>query len=102
VIYILKVGLITADEVMYAGGMWNTNNDLYYLYNGMNYWTMSPYEWYSAGKNAIVFLVLKGNLTSNGGGVSNTALGLRSVINLRSDVSFSSGNGLQDSPFIVS
>jgi hypothetical protein len=40
--YSLKVGLITADEVEFAGGK-NENNTSYYLYNGQNYWTMSPY-----------------------------------------------------------
>ena len=48
----LKVGLITADEVEFAGGK-NADNKQYYLYNGQNYWTMSPNYWSSgyAGEN---------------------------------------------------
>jgi len=40
-IYSLKIGLITADEVEFAGGKSATNN-AYYLYNGQKYWTMTP------------------------------------------------------------
>ena len=36
------VGMITAEEMAYAGGvMWQTNNS-YYLYNGVNSWSFSP------------------------------------------------------------
>ena len=38
-----KVGLITYDEVIYAGGYYNKSNSSYYLYNGTyTVWTMSP------------------------------------------------------------
>lgn len=36
------VGLITADEVSYAGGRQGMMNKLYYLYTGQTYWTLSP------------------------------------------------------------
>ena len=36
-----KVGLITADEVAYAGGVYY-NDSNYYLRIGVHYWTMSP------------------------------------------------------------
>ena len=36
------IGLLSTDEVMYAGGKYGTNNNTYYLYNGNNYWTLSP------------------------------------------------------------
>ena len=44
-IYTLKVGLITADEVAYAGGKALFFNNLYYLNNDQNYWTITPAEW---------------------------------------------------------
>lgn len=38
------VGLITADEVKAAGGVWNSGSNLeYYLYKGSGYWTLTPY-----------------------------------------------------------
>jgi len=97
-VYTLKVGLITADEVAYAGGVWGTNNNRYYLYNGQYYWTMSPYLW--NGSKANVFYVNSGGDLSNWN-VNNTTPGLRPVINLKSDTTFSGGNGTQTSPFVV-
>ena len=35
------IGLISADEVAFAGGVYGTNNTSYYLYTGQNYRTMS-------------------------------------------------------------
>ena len=36
------VGLITADEVAMAGGVYGSNNSSYYLYTGQSYWSGSP------------------------------------------------------------
>ena len=36
------VGLITSDEVMYAGGYGVNSNNTFYLYTGDNFWFMSP------------------------------------------------------------
>ena len=43
------VGLITADEVAMAGGVYKTNNSLYYLYTNQFYWLGSPYYSLSRG-----------------------------------------------------
>ena len=37
-----KVGLITYDEVVYAGGYYGKNNTSYYLRRSGGFWTMSP------------------------------------------------------------
>ena len=42
------VGLITADEVAMAGGTNDTDNSSYYLYTNQNYWSGSPYYFYSS------------------------------------------------------
>ena len=97
-VYTLKVGLITADEVEFAGGK-NANNTSYYLYNGQNYWTMSPIYW--NGRAAVVFYVYSsGSLGSSG--VHGT-IGLRPVINLKAGTLFATGgNGTQSNPYVVS
>ena len=94
-VYTLKVGLITADEVEFAGGK-NANNTSYYLYNGQNYWTMSPCYWLGF---ATVFYV-PSNCHLSAGNVNST-YGLRPVINLKADVTFSSGNGTLNNPYAV-
>ena len=86
------VGLITADEVAYAGGVYNTNNSKYYLYNGNNYWTMSPAHF----GGAIEFgLYPSGNLGVN---VVSPIGGIRPVITLNGSTKLE-GTGTKDNPF---
>ena len=97
--YMLKIGLITSDEVMYAGGI-NSDNFLYYLYNGQNYWTMSPYYW--AGNHSILFFVdIYGYLGNEFANVNWTGSSLRPVINLISNISIFGGKGTKDNPYII-
>jgi len=101
-VYMLKVGLITADEVSYAGGLLNGQNQTFYLYNGQKYLTMTPHQWRywdSWGCSCIFMIRDNGSLTYE---QVSTASNYRPIINLRSDVTFLSGNGLQSSPYIVS
>ncbi len=87
------VGLITADEAVYAGN-WAGNTG-YYLYTGQVYWTLSPYHF--SGDCAGVFGL------NDGLGYINvdTYHGVRPVINLKSDTIFSRGNGTSSNPYIV-
>ena len=93
------IGLITADEVAYAGGVYGTNNTSYYLYTNSVYWTMSPCRF--SGGTASVFSVTSTGQLSNAL-VTITVLGVRPVINLKSNIQFSEGNGTSDKPFVVS
>ena len=94
------IGLITADEVAYAGGVYVTSNTSYYLYTGQDYWTMSPYYFGRSSAYANVFRVRSaGQLSYN---CVNRALGVRPVINLKSSVQFSEGNGTSETPLVVS
>ncbi len=95
--YTLKVGLITSDEVMYAGGK-AANNTAYYLYNGQYYWTMSPNSWGDGG--AGVFVVTSNGFLDIYWSVYYT-FGVRPIINLKADTTFSSGNGTLNDPYIV-
>ena len=93
------IGLITADEVAFAGGVSNKTNSRYYLYNNADYWTMSPAYFYSAGNGAGMFVVWSyGSLDH--WYINNTTPGVRPVINIRSDISLT-GTGSQNDPFIV-
>ena len=92
------IGLISADEVMFAGIPYydngsNTNN---YLYTGQNYWTMSPY-WFYNYTAAVFYVGSNGYLDYSA--VSN-AFGVRPVINLHSDVQIT-GSGSSSDPFKV-
>ena len=91
-----SIGLISADEVAYAGGGWTINNTSYYLCTNSSYWTMSPYL-YSAD-NAYVFAV------NANGGLNNTSVygttGVRPVINLKANVTIT-GSGTTTDPYQV-
>ena len=41
-------GLITADEIVLAGGKYNTDNSAFYLNNNMAYWAGSPRRFYGS------------------------------------------------------
>jgi len=92
------VGLITIDEVTFAGGLHGLyNNTSYYLYNGATYWSFTPYVWNSLGDEAIVWSVNSGKLNS---GNVNDSYGVRPVISLKADVKFT-GDGTIDNPYKI-
>ncbi len=91
------VALITLDETILAGGKIRTNNYKYYLHIDKSFWTMSPYSF----SNDIVPRVAFAGLAPNGLYLS-TSLGLRPVVNLSSDVLYSSGTGTEEDPYKVS
>ena len=98
-VYNLKVGLIMADEIAFAGGKYDSENSNYYLYNGKSYWTMSPYHWASVSRYTGVFRTAEnGKLIYIG--VHGTT-GVRPVINLKADIQISGGNGTLENPYIV-
>ena len=94
------IGLITADEVAYAGGVSEINNNSYYLHTTQDYWTMTPF-WYGSWEGAGVFAVYSsGDLSKSI--VDSTTLGVRPVVNLKADTQFSVGDGTASNPFVVS
>ena len=90
------VGLITADEVAMAGGVYGTSNSSYYLYTNQKYWSESPS--YSDLGN-VVFIV------NSSGSLDNTQVavnyGVRPVISLSSKAKLS-GSGTYDDVYTVS
>ena len=96
-LYTVKIGLITADEVMFAGGVWNNNNTSYYLYTGQTYWTMSPFTFSSFGYAYVFIVNLNGNLYH--WDVAST-YGVRPVLNLSADVTLT-GTGTMSDPYVV-
>ena len=93
----IPIGLITADEVIMAGLPRSGSTTSNYLYTGQNYWTMSPYYYYG---NAVVFIVWSdGDLNSTY--VNSTTVGVRPVINLKSSVQITGGNGSSSNPYVI-
>lgn len=94
-----KIGLITASEVRLAGGVLDSSsvtNIYYYLYNGNDYWTMTPRN-YDIGE-VIYGVNSDGNLSSLA--ALNSSY-VRPVISLKSGLTYS-GSGTKNDPFTVS
>ena len=100
--------LMTADEVSFAGGVYQQKALTWYYYNSANgsstgslwWWLMSPYFW--NGSNADVFFVHGSNgpgylLNSYVGGTGT----VRPVISLKSDVLYKLGDGSAESPYEI-
>ena len=99
------VGLVTADEVILAGG-WSSKNVNYYLYSGNYYWTMSPssfqqqyaYEHYVSHDGSTIS---REPVAGGGHGSVILSYGARPVLNLSSDV-LKNGNGTASDPYRIS
>lgn len=90
------IGLITADEVSYAGGLWSTGNNGYYLYTGQAYWTMSP-SYFDGSDAGVLAVNTNGDLHHKD---TNVIIGVRPVINLASNISFN-GTGTSTDPYKI-
>jgi len=107
-------GLMTADEVVFAGGRYGHYNLVaYYYFNtsggsstGSNYWwTMTPYEYTNCASELYCsgLFVVYGN---NNGGLGNAYVHanyvIRPVISLKKEVLVTGGSGTGNDPYIVS
>ena len=102
------IALMTADEISYAGGVYDKNSLTWYYYNSVkssstgsiNWWLISPFNWY--GNTAYTFLVY-GSTHSGvlGNSYVNNTLGVRPVISLKADVVYKSGDGTASSPYEI-
>ena len=95
------IGLILADEVVFAGGVSGTSNSNYYLYNEKDFWTFSPASFDSPYALASIWYVNKlGNLIS--GIKVGHSIAVRPVINLKADALIIKGDGSSLNPFVLS
>ena len=93
------VGLITADEVAMAGGVYGTSNSSYYLYTNQGYWSGSPYYFYSRGDLADEFYVDYSGVLRNYS--VDRVFGARPVVSLSSKAKLS-GSGTYNDVYTVS
>ena len=98
------VGLVTADEMSFAGAVYyqsnsSTINNKYYLYMGNNYWTMTPYAYDGIAR---VYFAVQNMSDGSGfsGGWSSNAFGVRPVITLNGNTTLQ-GTGTKNDPFVV-
>ena len=95
--YRLKVGLITADELAFAGEVGGTLNDGYLNpgENGVPYWSMTP-DAFSHGSARVW-----GEFDGLGSGDVDDRRAVRPVINVTTDNGFTSGDGTVENAYVI-
>ena len=93
------VGLITADEVAMAGGVYGSGNSSYYLYTNQHYWSGSPSNFGGSTAGAGEFRVSSSGYLSRNLVSSNA--GARPVVSLSSKAKLL-GSGTYSNPYTVS
>ena len=94
------IGLLTADEVAYAGGKQGYDNREYYLATNQTFWLASPSYFNSWRADARGWVVhTSGRLDP--WTLVTSGLGVRPVINLNSDTLVQEGNGTVSSPYVI-
>ena len=92
------IGLIALDEVLMGGGFGGQANANYYLYTGQDYWTVSPSQFVSNGDVGVEQVKVDGNI---GASDATYVEGVRPVINLKANTTFSKGDGSINLPYEV-
>jgi len=101
------IGLITADEVAMAGGVYGITNQNFYLYTKYSYFTLTAYDnsTYDLTRipsgEADLWVVKNGGMLYHTDTEDNYPHGLRPVINLKADTRIKKGHGTVNSPYIL-
>ena len=98
------IGLLSVDEVTYAGGVYGLDNPNYYLSNIDGFLTMSPSYLYRDKYDSYASLFTVHSNGYIGSDKAYNMLPVRPVINLRADIGItsSSQNGTKSNPYIIS
>ena len=98
----MYVSTLTGDEVVYAGGT-GDNNDQYYLINGLNsnFWTLTPSYFYGSYGYDIVHYVNSNGSLSKRDVPYEQYTGFRPAIQLKAGITISGGEGTKANPYVI-
>ena len=91
------VGLITADEMAYAGGVYGTSNSSFYLYTGQSIWALSPSDFFSSNAREFA-LTSAGSIHWN---YVDYSFGVRPSVSLQPGIGMTGGSGTAADPFVI-
>ena len=94
------IGLVTIDELAYAGSAYGSLNKMTYTFNNSTFWTMSPSYFSVTGGMGDVWRAGSGGSIGSSASVSLDYI-VRPVINLKADTEISGGIGTANDPFII-
>ena len=93
------IGLITADEIAMAGGVYDKTNYNFYLFTGQDYWSGTPFSFFDDAGCTMEFIV--SSLGKFVGSYVSNREDVRPVISLSKDVKLS-GDGTYNNVYTVS
>ena len=97
------IGLLTTDEIVYAGAYKSDQvNTTYYLFKlsmPYHWWLLSPYYYFNS--YAYEWCVIGVNGYLNGFNFVNSSRNFRPSINLQADVLVNKGNGTSSNPYVI-
>ena len=102
------IGLMTADEIAYAGGLAGQDAPMWYYTNGslesstgaLQWWSLSPSSW--NGSNAASWVVDGSDFPGNLYDYSvSESYGVRPAVSLKSCIKYSTGNGTSETPYEI-
>ena len=96
-----KIGLLTADEIAFAGGAYGTTNSTYYIKGNTDssWWcTFSPYSFVRSGATV---LGVNGKFSDIISAYIGSASGIRASLSLVSNIKISSGIGTATNPYKI-
>ena len=95
--YNLKIGLLSADEAAFAGAVFDTTNNNYYLLKNIAQWLNSPAHYYDNYSNTFS-IHGDGSLKAP---YNPIKFAVYHVINLKKDVLITLGNGEKSNPYTI-
>ncbi len=94
------VALLTSDELVLSGGVFNVNS-LSYVLDGSDFWTMSPGDYAYNAFNIAYFLVYDGSMNTIGPLSANNKLNVRPSISLKPGQLITKGTGTELDPYVI-
>ena len=107
------VGLITADEFVYAGGEWSntkdneknmwvdSNKNNQHILSGKWWWTMTPSYWMSSWGETRIFNISQKSYRLDDNGVYSANAAIRPVISIKGDNIWKNGDGSAEHPYEI-
>ena len=111
---IYPIGLLTAQDIVYAGGYMTYEHDMYnggsnhnaikntkfYLSTGSSFWTMSPFSINAGNENGAKVVYVDEHGTMRGGSVTESHAVIP-VISLKSSTLIASGKGTSNNQYMI-
>lgn len=94
------IGLLNFDEASFAGGVIGSSSS-FYLNIEKSYWTMTPYTALRSRRPRLSMAGVSFSGTLRNNVAINNTFVVRPVINLKSDITITSGDGTESNPYII-